>query len=254
MAERREVWSALRHLVRLVVTVRDDPTFRLGRALADQRAVVDQVIALAVFLGGCAMWRFSPLHEPEPFTGAVIAVGGTVLGVVLLFGWSKHDETIICVDDVILSGCLATTTAGETPVQRAVAHRVESIETPRARRRLAGDLRWRLKLADGTARPSPGYMRASVLPPLSPSERRVLIEERPLVLSMISRVERAPVNPRALVILWRVVTTPPRLDGEGGRLAGEELRRRLQAASALVDNDDASELAERVTRTKLAAR
>ena len=64
----------------LVVTVRDDPTFRLGRALADQRAVADQATALGVFLGGCAMWRFSPLHEPEPLTGIVISVGGLVLG------------------------------------------------------------------------------------------------------------------------------------------------------------------------------
>jgi hypothetical protein len=237
----------------LVVTVRDDPTFRLGRALADQRAVVDQAIALGVFLGGCAMWRFSPLHEPEPFTGAVIAVGGLVLGVVLMLGWSKHDEAVTCVDDVILSGRFAVTTAGGTPVQRAVSHRVASIETPRSRRRLASDLRWRLKLADGTARPSPGYMRASAFPPLGPSERRILLEERALVLSMIGRLERAPVNPQALVILWRVVTTPPRLDGDGGRVAGEELRRRLHAASVLVADDDASQVAETGIGTEPAA-
>jgi hypothetical protein len=97
----------------LVVTVRDDPTFRLGQALPDQRAIVDQAAALGVFLGGCAMWRFSPLHEPEPFTGAVIAVGGVVLGVVVLVGWLRHEEAITCTDDVILSGFL--TTAQDTP-------------------------------------------------------------------------------------------------------------------------------------------
>ena len=156
-----------------MVTVRDDPTFRLGRALAAQQAVVHQAAALAVFVGGCAMWRFSPLHEPEPLTGVVISVGGLVLGVVLMVGWSRHEEATMCTDDVILSGFL--TMARDTPVQRAVSHRLISIEKPRSRRRLASDLRWRLKLADGTERPSPGYMRASVLPPLCPSERRTLL-------------------------------------------------------------------------------
>ncbi len=249
--ERREVWSASRHHT-MGVTVRDDPTFRLGRALADQRAVTHQAVALGVFLTGCAMWRFTPLHEPEPFTGMVIAVGGLVLGVVVMLGWSKHEETTACVDDVILSGFL--TMIQDTPVQRAVSHRLTSIETPRSRRRLAGDLRWRLKLADGTARPSPGYMRASVLPPLGASERRVLLDERQLVLSMIVRLEQAPMHPQALVILRRIVTTPPRLDCEGDRLAGEELRRRLHAASVLVANDDARPAVDRAARTDLAAR
>ena len=182
------------------------------------------------------MWRFSPLHEPEPFTGAMISVGGVALGVVLMLGWLRHEDALACTDDVILSGFLAV--AEDTPVQRAVSHRLAWIEKPRSRRRLASDLRWRLKLADGSARPSPGYMRASVLPPLGPAERRVYLDERPLVLSLTNRLERAPVHPQALVILWRVVTAPPRLDVEGDRLAGEELRRRLHAASALMAGDD----------------
>jgi hypothetical protein len=222
-----------------VVAVRDDPTFRLGRALADERAVAVQAVALGVFLVGCAMWRLSPLHEPEPITGGALAVGGLVLGVVLLVGWVRHEQAITCADDVILSGLL--TMARDTPVQRAVSHRLVSIEKPRSRRRLASDLRWRLKLADGTAHPSPGYVRASALPPLGPAERRVLVDERRLVLELAHRLEHAPAHPQAVVILSRVVTTPPRLDGEGDRLAGEELRRRLSAASRLMAGDDPGE-------------
>jgi hypothetical protein len=176
------------------------------------------------------------LHEPEPFTGAVIAVGGVVLGVVALVGWLQHEEAIRCTDDVILSGFL--TTARDTPVQRAVSSRLAMIETPRARRRLASDLRWRLKLADGTAKPSPGYMRASALPPLGPSERRVFLDERRLVLAMTKCLECAPVHPQVLVILWRVVTAPSGFDCDSDRRAGEELRRRLRAASALMLADD----------------
>jgi hypothetical protein len=226
----------------LVVTVRDDPIFRLGQALADERAVAEQAAALGVFLVGCAMWRLSPLHEPEPITGGAIAVGGVVLGIVLLVGWAKHEDAVDCADDAILSGFL--TTAQDTPVQRAVSHRVVSIEKPRSRRRLASGLRWRLKLADGTAHPSPGYMRASVLPPLSPSERCVLVDERCLVLDLADRLEHAPVEPQALVILWRIVTTPPRLDRDGDRVAGEELRRRLRAASRLITSGDLAEGAQ----------
>jgi hypothetical protein len=198
------------------------------------------------------MWRFSPLHEPEPFTGAVISVGGVVLGIVLMFTWFRHEDAITCADDVILSGFL--TEAGDTPVQRAIAHRLVSIERARARRRLASDLRWRLMLADGTARPSPGYIRASVAPPLGPLERRVLLEERRLVLAMTNRLERAPVHPQALVILWRVVTAPPRLDVEGDRLAGEELRRRLYAASALMASDDSRGAMETAVESEFATR
>jgi hypothetical protein len=222
----------------LVVAVPDDPAFRLCRALADKRAVVEQAMALAVFLGGCAMWWLSPLHEPEPFVGIVIVVGALVLAVVLMVAWSKREDATMRTDDLILSGF--STEADDTAIQRAVSHRLTAIETPRSRRRLATDLRWRLKLADGIVRPSAGYMRASVLPPLCPSERRVLLEEKALLLAMINRLEEAPVDPQALVILWRVVTTPPALDSRGDRLAGEELQRRLYSASKLMASDDFS--------------
>jgi hypothetical protein len=229
--------------------VQEDPTSRLCRALADKRAVVDQAMELAVFLGGFAMWRLSPLREPEPFVGIVVVVGALVLAVVLMVGWSKREEATKRTDDLILSGF--STEADVTPIQRAVSHRLLAIEKPRSRRRLAADLRWRLKLADGSARPSAGYMRASVLPPLCPSERRVLLEQKALLLAMINRVEDAPVEPQALVILWRVVTTPPRLDPEGDRLAGEELQRRLYSASACIarnESDGATDTAEKHVR------
>jgi len=193
-------------------------------------------MALAAFLSGCAMWWLSPLHEPEPFVGIVIVVGAFVLAIVLMMTWSKRDEATTRTDDLILSGF--STEVDDTPIQRAVSHRLIAIEKPRSRRRLATDLRWRLKLAGGTVRPSAGYLRASVLPPLCPSERRVLLEEKALLLAMINRVEEAPVEPQALVILWRVVTTPATLDRQGDHSAGEELQRRLYSASKLIASDD----------------
>ena len=123
---------------------------------------------------------------------------------------------------------------GDSPIAHSVAHRMGSIETPRARRRLASDLRWRIRLADGTTRPSPGYIRASVLPPLGRSERRILVEDRFTLMAMIERLEEGPVDPQGLIILRRIVTTPPSLGVEADMKAGEELHRQLQAASVLI--------------------
>jgi hypothetical protein len=53
---------------------------------------------------------------------------------------------------------------------------------------------------------------------------------------MADRIDRTPVDPRALVLLWSVVSTPPSLDRADGREAGDELRRRLRAAAAMLDD------------------
>jgi hypothetical protein len=70
----------------------------------------------------------------------------------------------------------------------------------------------------------------------------------------MERVERERVHPQALVILWRVVTAPPRLDVEGDRLAGEELRRRLHAASALIASVDSRDGSGTAVETEPVAR
>jgi len=150
------------------------------------------------------------LHEPEPFIDVVLVVGSIGLVVELAVGWPKHEEAAECADELIFWGFCGD--ARRTPVERAVSDRLLSLEKPRSRRRLANDLRWRLKLAEGTARPSPGYIRASAFPPLGRSQRRVLMGERPLVTKLAARIEQAPVDSRALVILRRFVTVPPPLD------------------------------------------
>jgi hypothetical protein len=214
--------------------VRADST-GLARALATQRAIVDQATGLGVFLAGCAAWWLSPMHEPQPFIGAVIFIGAIALVVELAFGWATHEEAIMCADELILAGFSGD--ARRTPIERAVLHRVWSIEKPRERRRLADALRWRLRLADGTTRPSPGYIRACAFPPLTRSQRRALLDERPLVTEMANRVQQARVDPRALVILWGFLTLPPQLDPQADQRTYEELRDRLRTASALITQD-----------------
>jgi hypothetical protein len=174
-------------------------------------------VVLGVFSGACAIARLSPFHEPEPITGILILTGIFALCVVLAWRWMKHDDAISIADDLILLGY-----GGErrrTGVDCALADRIAVIESPRARHRLAADLRWRLRLAAGTTRPSPGYMRTAVFPPLGSVGRRVFLEEQLRIARAADRIDESRVDPRALVMLWRIVTTPPEpyLDPAGRR-------------------------------------
>jgi hypothetical protein len=230
---RREVWSASWNTTSKGVgfEVRPDAT-RLARSLATQHAIVDQATGLGVFLAGFFAWWVAPIQTPQPFVGGVIFFGGIALAVELAFGWATHEEAIMCADELILAGFCGE--ARRTPIEQTVWHRMCAIEKSRSRRHLANALRWRLRLADGATRPSPGYIRACAFPPLSRSQRRALLDERRSVVDMADRVEQAPVDPRALVILWGFVTAPPQLDPTSDQQVYDELRRRLQRASSLI--------------------
>jgi hypothetical protein len=62
----------------------------------------------------------------------------------------------------------------------------------------------------------------------------VLLEELPLVNRLADRIEADRADPMALVLLWSVVSAPPSLQSPGSPEAGEELRRRLEAASRIL--------------------
>jgi hypothetical protein len=209
-----------------------DPTRNLIEALTAQRVIVRQLVALAAFLGACAAWRLLPMDAPEPFVGAVLLVGCLAMAFAAALAWAKHEDARSWTDDLILSGYVPR--GRRSPIERAVARRRDWVARPRARRRLAGSLRWRLRLAQGRSRPSLGYVRASGFPTLARSERRVLLEELPLVNRLADRVEADRADPAALVLLWSVISDPPSHDADAGPEAGEELRRRLRAASRLL--------------------
>jgi hypothetical protein len=210
-----------------------DPTSCLAQTLARRRAILRQCRALAGVLVGCAAWRLSPLGEPEAYTGLVLLIGSAALIVDLGVGSVERARATAYADELILSGFACQ--SARTPIERAVSDRLGWVEKPRVRHRLARDLRWRLRLADGTLRASPGYMRASVLPPLVAYERQALLAEYRRVREMADRIDRAPADPRALVLLWSVVSAPPSLETAVARDAGEELRRRLRSAAAILD-------------------
>jgi hypothetical protein len=211
-----------------------DPTSGLARKLETQRAMRRQLAALALFVTACVAWRIAPLHEPEPIVAIVAGIGSLLL----LLGEGiaarhQRDGAIECADDLILSGYLGQ--GGSTPIDRAVSSRVERIESQRARRRLAEDLRWRVRLAEGACRPSPGLIRASAYPPLG-RHRGVYLNQAPLILGLAADIEVHPVDPRALVILQRIVCLPPAEHDRDARAREEELRVDLHAATTLLDH------------------
>jgi hypothetical protein len=197
-----------------------------------------QAMTLGVFLGLCAVARLSPFPEPEPITGALILLAAVALAVEVVWAWKTHRNAMSIADELILLGY--SVDRQRTPVDRALSSRISSIQSQRARHRLAQDLRWRLRLAAGTARPSPGYIRACALPPLGTAGRRILLEEQFRLIEMADRIERPNVDPRALVILRRALTTPIAPVGvRAGKATSEEwsaeqLREALQHSYVLV--------------------
>jgi hypothetical protein len=209
-----------------------DPTRNLIEALTAQRVVVRQLVALGAFLGACAAWRLLPMDAPEPFVGVVLLVGGLAMAFAAALAWAKHEDARSWTDDLIVSGYVPR--GRGSPIERAVARRRTWVAGPRARRRLAGSLRWRLRLAQGRSRPSLGYVRASGFPTLARSECRALLEELPLVNRLADRIEADHADPTALVLLWSVISSPPSQEAGAGPEAGDELRRRLLAASRII--------------------
>jgi hypothetical protein len=209
-----------------------DPTSGLVMALEAQRRVRRQIVSLVALVVACAGWWLAPTKEPQPFTGIIIGVGALALVVEFLVEWSKRDAAGECADDLILTGFLGA--ARRSTIERAVSSRIDRMEESRSRQRLANALRWRVRLAQGRVLPSPGMVRACAYPPLG-EQRGVYLEQAPLILGIAERVERTAVDPRALVVLWRIITTPPPAATEPSD-NDDEVRRRFRIAASLLDD------------------
>lgn len=212
-----------------------DTTRSLASALDGARTFGRQAAGLLALVLACSAWILSPAHTPEPFAGLLLGVAACALLIELALTLAARRRAAACADELILSGFAFEST--RTPVERAIARRAAWLERPRTRHRLAEHLRWRLRLAEGSLGLSPGYMRASVHPPLARYERTALLANCTLIREMADRLDRGPADPRALVLLWSVVSAPPSLDRGAGRAAGEELSSRIRLARRIVGRD-----------------
>ena len=165
-----------------------------------------------------------PRH-PGLLLGYVAAVG--VIGVLTLsvVQLHEHDRGDRSADALIEVGFRADRRVDE--VSRAVADRVRRLESDRRRRRLAEALRVHLEL-DCTPR-SPGALRCGV------SVRRGFADHRGLVEDIAAAFEQRACDPRAVIQVERLLTTPPPpVVGETERV---ELGRRLQGIIQLIEGD-----------------
>jgi hypothetical protein len=209
-----------------------DPTSGLVGALEVQKSVRRQIALLAALMLACAGWWLAPINEPQPLTAIIIGTAALALLAEILIDWSNRDAAREYADDLILSGFIG---AGRcSPVEQAVSGRLARMEEPGSRQRLAAALRWRVRLAQGRVLPSPGLLRACAYPPLG-EQRGVYLEQAPLILEIAERIEVATVDPRALIVLRRVITTPPQVAVEP-RAQDEEIRRKFRLAATLLDD------------------
>lgn len=205
----------------------DDPAPLLAASLGVRRTIARQTLATAALVAACALWWPLPVGRPSMVaTCAVLgAIALVVASVALLFA---HERARVYTDQLILTGCRPVHQS--TPVVHALAQRIARIETSRSRRGLADSLRWRLRLSEAAPMPATNHPRAAFLP-MTRSERGVFAAERQLVAAVADRLEQAPAEPRALVLLWDVLRRP----SQDGEAAAEELRRALLTAARLID-------------------
>ena len=111
-------------------------------------------------------------------------------------------------------------------VSRAVAERVNRLESDRKRRSLAEALRAQVEL-DRTAR-SPAALRYATVPVL-----RGMREHSDVVERIATSFERGACDPRAIIQVERLLTMPPVIpSAEDGRV---ELGRRLRGIARLLE-------------------
>jgi len=205
----------------------DDPAPLLAASLRLRRIIARQTSATAALVAACASWWALPLGRPSMVAtcAALGAIAFVVASVALFFA---HERARVYTDQLILTGCRPVHQS--TPVVHALARRIARIETSRSRRGLADSLRWRLRLSEATPVPATNHPRAAFMP-MTRSERGVYATERELVAAVADRLERAPAEPRALVLLRDVLRRP----SQNGEAAAEELRRALLTAARLID-------------------
>jgi hypothetical protein len=161
-----------------------------------ERTAWRQGIALFLLAIGALAWKLAPGHEPEPFVGWLTALGmaGVVVeaGIVIV----QRGRERRAANELIEAGFRPGDRADL--VSDAVRVRIEQLTGERTRRALARGLREELRLAQHPPRPWP-----RALPPA-----RRFIEHADLIILIAATIEHAPCDPRALILLDRLLRTP----------------------------------------------
>ena len=169
--------------------------------------------ALIVLVTCALLVRLAPVHDPKPFVVGLIVVSGLAVGVETVIAFWARDRRDTRADELIAAGFVASGRADQ--VSRAVAERIDELESARARRRLAENLRWHVGLERDLV-----CTRGARVPAV-----RGFARNADLIEQVAAAVERGPCDPRVLVRLNELLVTPYAVSpgAEGVREALEEI-------------------------------
>lgn len=152
--------------------------------------------ALVVLAASALLVRVAPVDDPAPFVVALIALSGLAVAVETAIAFWARDRVDARADELIAEGFVASGRSDQ--VSRAVAERIDELESARARRRLAENLRWHVRLERDLV---------CTCSPRVPAVRG-FASNADLVERMAAAVERGPCDPRVLVRLNELLVTP----------------------------------------------
>jgi hypothetical protein len=175
-------------------------------------------IALLGLAAGAVLVRISPVDDPRPFVVGLIAFSALAAAIETAIAFWARDRSDARADELIAAGFVVSGRADQ--VSRAVAERIDELESARARRRLARDLRWHVGLERDLV-----CTRNARVPAV-----RGFASNADLIERVAAAVERGPCDPRVLVRLNELLVTP-----HAGSPDAEGIREALEALCALID-------------------
>ncbi len=175
-------------------------------------------IALLGLAAAALLLRVSPVDDPRPFVVGLIAFSGLAVAIETAIAVWARDRRDARADELIAAGFVVSGRADQ--VSRAVAERIDALESARARRRLAGNLRWHVGLERDLV-----CTRNTCIPAV-----RGFAANADLIERAAAAVERGPCDPRVLVRLNELLVTP-----YGGSRGAEGIREALERVCALID-------------------
>lgn len=174
--------------------------------------------ALIVLVACALLVRVAPVHDPKPLVVGLIAFSGLAVAIETVIALWARDRRDTRADELIAAGFVVSGRADQ--VSRAVAERIDELESARARRRLAGDLRWHVGLERDLV-----CTRSARVPGV-----RGFARNADLIEHVAAAVERGPCDPRVLVRLNELLVTP-----YAGSPGAEVVRDALEEICALLD-------------------
>jgi hypothetical protein len=175
-------------------------------------------LALLALAAGAVLVRVSPVNDPRPFVVGLIAFSGLAAAIETVFAFWARDRCEARADELIAAGFVVSGRADQ--VSRAVAERIDELESARARRRLAGSLRWHVDLERDLV-----CARNARVPAV-----RGFAPNADLIEHVAAAVERGPCDPRVLVRLNELLVRP-----YAGSPGAAGVREALAEVCALID-------------------